>query len=132
VAGHRALAAGALTVALAGLTGWAWASDRSAPAASEPAIALDGRALFRAKGCATCHDGPDSRSPSEWAPSLARVSEWAGERRPPLAAADYVRQSIQEPGAFISPALSEPMAVMPGLNVSPAELDALVTYLLGE
>ena len=50
-----------------------------------------------------------------------------------VTAEEYLRQSISDPGAFTSPAFTPmgPLTAMPGIAVSPAELDALVRYLLG-
>jgi mono/diheme cytochrome c family protein len=135
-------ATGALAVALGALTVWAWterdADITSADVAADvgptaPAsAALDGSSLFRAKGCATCHDGPGVRSLVGVAPSLAAVTDWPPVRRRDLAIEDYLRQSILEPAAYVSREFSPagPLGVMPPMPVSPAELDALVTYLL--
>ena len=130
-----AVAAGALTLGLAALTGWAWGSQPAAgdrDAAPEPVA--DGAALFRSKGCASCHTGPDSAALIGVAPSLADVATWAGSRQPGVSAEDYVRESITAPGSFVSPAFtpSGPIAAMPGIAVSPVEVDALVDYLLNE
>jgi hypothetical protein len=51
-----------------------------------------------------------------------------------MSAEDYVGESVRTPGAFISPAfqpIGGPTEAMPLLDVSDAELDALVRYLLG-
>ncbi len=50
-----------------------------------------------------------------------------------MSAQDYVAESIEQPGAFISPAFRGgvgPTTFMPQLDVSDAEVDALVAYLL--
>ena len=129
-----AVAAGALTLGLAALTGWAWGSESSTAGEAEPALVADGATLFMAKGCATCHDGPESSALLPAGPTLADVATWAGERRPGLSAEEYVRESITDPGSFVSPAFvpTGPVAAMPGIAVSPAEVDALVDYLLNE
>ena len=46
-----------------------------------PPSSGDGAQLFRAKGCATCHDGPDSTAQFVDFPSLANAPSWAGDRR---------------------------------------------------
>jgi mono/diheme cytochrome c family protein len=91
----------------------------------------DGADLFMRKGCASCHKGPQTTARIGVAPSLEDVPEWAGQREPGLSASDYVRESILNPPAFISPAFVEsgPTA-MPSLNLTEAEVDALVAYLL--
>ncbi len=103
----------------------------------EPAVAatpLDGAALFRAKGCAGCHEGPDTASPTGLiSPSLADAASWAGERRPAMSAEDYLRESIAAPEALTSPAFSgnvEPGSAMPQLGLNAEEIDAIVAYLL--
>lgn len=101
-------------------------ADPSAPA-------MDGRALFQSKGCATCHAGPDSSSAMGAFPSLVDASTFAGSRRDGLSGAEYLAESIRTPSAFISPAWmggAGPTTNMPYLEVSDDEVDALVRYLL--
>jgi mono/diheme cytochrome c family protein len=99
----------------------------------DDASALDGAALFTAKGCAACHDGPDGPSMSGVGPSLAAAPEWASDRVGGLSAAAYLEQSMRSPSAFISPAWERgngPTIGMPLLRLSDAEIDAIVAYLL--
>ena len=60
--------------------------------------------LFQGKGCAMCHDGPDSVAPVAVGPPLDDVASFAGSRIDGTSAADYVRLSIVAPQSFISPA----------------------------
>jgi hypothetical protein len=50
-----------------------------------------------------------------------------------MSAEEYLAESIREPYVFISPAFRAggPTTAMPMLDVSDAEVDALVNYLLG-
>ena len=124
-------AAGALVAALASFVSWQTTS--TAPAGADRPPALDGAALFRAKGCATCHDGPDSTAQFVEFPSLRNAAEWAGDRRAGMSAADYIAESIRTPSVFISPAFvasGGPTTGMPDLAVTDAEVDALVDHLL--
>ncbi len=109
----------------------AW--SRAAASARPPAAgAADGKVLFRTKGCSTCHTGPDTEAQVQF-PDLSHAHLWAGLRRPGLTAEQYVRQSILDPSAFISPAWSNgggPTPGMPQLSVSKRDADALVAYLL--
>ena len=127
------VAACAAVVALIGtIVGWQTEQPRAATAASE---VREGADLFAAKGCATCHTGPDTHAMFDAFPSLASVSSWAGERRRGMTAQEYVAESIRTPSAFISPAFvpgGGPTTGMPDLGLSDAEIDALVDYLLGE
>jgi mono/diheme cytochrome c family protein len=124
-----AVAAGAVTVALAALTGLAW-SRESGGASTGSVPVVDGAQLFHAKGCATCHDGPGSRAGFEVGPDLGQLPAVAASREPGLDAETYVRRSITSPQSFIVPGFGHEMQSMPALAVTPAEIDALVAYLL--
>jgi cytochrome c1 len=123
-------------VLLLGASAFGWRPAPTPPSGPPPAAEgswADGATLFRAKGCVSCHAGPGARSEFNSAPDLSNAPAWAGRRRPGLTAAEYLRQSIQDPGVFISPAFRDgggPMTGMPTLSVSEAEVDALVRYLL--
>ena len=124
----------AITLGVASIIGWGSTStSRDATPTSATSGVLDGAVLFRAKGCSTCHDGPETHSLIDGFPSLADVASFAGSRRPGYSAQEYVAESIKEPGAFFSPAFHGgvgPTTQMPLLDVSDAEVDALVAYLL--
>ena len=126
----RLFAVASLLAAFGSVVAWQREPESTAAATSD-----DGAALFQAKGCAACHDGPDSSAPTGATfPSLADVSTWAGERRPGLSAEQYLTESIREPGAFLSPVFSPggggPTTAMPALELTDAEVDAIVEYLL--
>ena len=94
-------------------------------------MALDSAALFQAKGCASCHDGPDSTALVAVGPDLGDLDEVAGIREPGSSAADYVRRSITSPDSYTVPGFPDDgMGAMPTLAVSDAEIEALVAYLL--
>ena len=130
----RASAIGA--VVLAAVTVATWDRGEGASAVVAPSVAgraaADGAQLFRAKGCATCHDGPDGRAQFDEFPSLADAPSWAGDRREGLTAENYIAQSIRDPGAFISPAWvgGGPVTGMPQLGLTEVEIAAIVEYLL--
>lgn len=111
------------------------ASAARPDAAADDAAALDGGQLFRLKGCVACHAGPDSDPDVGGGPSLAAASSWAGDRVEGMSAEDYVAESIRTPTAFIAPTYSGSIGgpgagQMPLLQLSDAEIDAIVTYLL--
>jgi hypothetical protein len=85
--------------------------------------------LFQVKGCATCHTAQSGTFPD-----LSEAAAWAGERRPGMTAEEYLAESILDPSAFISPQLApgNDFLVMPRLNVTDEEVDALVAHLLGD
>jgi cytochrome c1 len=111
-----------------------WTTDRGGGTAAAPGGAvLDGASLFQAKGCAGCHNGPDSAARVSGPPDLRNAASWAGERVPGMAAEDYITQSIRDPIAVISPAFHPdggPTTGMPTLALSDAEVQALVDYLV--
>jgi hypothetical protein len=98
--------------------------------AASPPVTLDGAAVFHAKGCAECHDGPGWDSPVGIGPSLRDAADWAGTRISGTSAEEYVRQSVVAPDVFRSPAVAEGTFEMPTITVSAEELDALVAYVL--
>ena len=128
-----AAAIGAVTLSAAAFIGWDTVSS-TPPSAPESTAALAGAALFQAKGCATCHTGPDSQALFLEFPNLSDAASFAGDRRPGMSADAYLTESIRVPNAFISPAFrpNGPTANMPTLNLSDPEVEALVSYLLGD
>ena len=123
----------AAAAAVAASTSFAAAAVR--PDSGTPTSALDGAQLFRWKGCAGCHDGPESNGMVPAGPSLADAPSWAGERLAGMSAEEYVAQSIRTPTAFISPAYAGSAGgpgagQMPLLQISDGEIDAIVTFLL--
>jgi mono/diheme cytochrome c family protein len=125
----------ALAIVLAAASVVAW-TDAGTPAKRSDSstrvtlVAQDGAQLFRAKGCATCHRGPDSEPLLDGPPDLSDAGAWAGTRREGLDAAAYIRESIRDPSAFRSPEWRDSGWEMPTLPVNVAELDAIVEYLL--
>ena len=55
-----------------------WLTDRNgeaSPVATADGTTLDGASLFRAKGCAACHTGPDSTAGGEGFPNLSDATD---------------------------------------------------------
>jgi cytochrome c1 len=132
-----ALAVGAGVAVIASVVVWTTDRDGGQPSAASVTTAagpaLDGASLFRAKGCAGCHNGPDSAAAVSGPPDLQNASSWAGERVPGMPAEEYITQSIRDPIAVISPAYTPdggPTTGMPTLALSDAEVEELVDYLL--
>lgn len=97
-------------------------ADRDQRGSSVP----DGATLFQLKGCAQCHDGPDSTG-SGAGPPLRDAATWAGTRRPGMGAAAYLEESILAPDAFRA---AGGTFEMPTLVLTADEVDRLVVYLL--
>lgn len=127
----RWCAIGAVILAAVAVATW----DRGQDAASARATAprLDGRNVFLAKGCASCHISPDTKPLiADWFPPLDQAPEWAGSRLPGKTAEHYLAESMLAPQAFISPVFQggDPGGKMPTLRLSDDEITALVDYLL--
>lgn len=136
-AGCVAVALAASAFAVRGMTttnATSVATTTSMTATDAPPHRGDGAQLFRSKGCATCHTGPDSTARFDTAPSLADAQSWAANREPGVSATDYLAESMLAPSTFISPAFRDgaggPMTGMPDLGLAPDEVDALIDYLL--
>jgi cytochrome c oxidase subunit 2 len=114
-------------VALAVATALAWGGGggdgEAAPGPAGEVAALDGRALFAAKGCAVCHFAPGQEEGTRLGPDLGRPAS----RVEGLSARAYVRQSILEPAAFVVAGYAE---AMPPLGLTPAEAEAIAAYLV--
>ena len=78
-------------------------------------------------GCTSCHSlesGDDGIGPS-----LAGVGSLAGERVPGRSAADYLRRAIVDPDSYVVEGY-DPGIMPKGWDLSDAQLDSLVDYLL--
>lgn len=121
--------AGAMAMALAA----------SACGGGEPSVATgpqDGEVLFAQitlggrQGCPVCHSITERTIVI--GPSLAQIGATAAERVPGLSAAEYIRQSILDPAAYVV-AGYQPGEMPGGWDevLSDDQVDALVEYLVG-
>ena len=104
------------------------------PGTLEP-LAARGQALFQAKGCVACHTVAGVPGNAQVGPNLTGLPAVAGTRKPGMPAADYVRESLVEPQAYVVPGYgsrpNDPGApAMPKLALTPPEVEALVAFLL--
>lgn len=109
-------------VALAAITVFPGAARTDAPAPTATP-ALDGKALFLAKGCATCHSHAAVSTTNRAAigPDLTRYTN----------SPDFLRRWLADPQAVrpqTAPAFG-PSGVMPNLHLSPEEIDALIAFI---
>lgn len=122
-------ARGAAALAVATAATWNVGADGQQGAKGS----MSGAQLFQSKGCSGCHVGPDSTPMVPGFPPLVDASTWAADRRPGLSAEDYLAESMLVPQAFISPKFeggNGPADRMPQLNLTAAEVEALVDYLM--
>ncbi len=85
--------------------------------------ALDGKALFLAKGCATCHQHAAISAGN----SVAVGPNLTNYRNSP----DFLRRWLADPQAVrpeTAPAYG-PSGVMPNLHLSPEEIEALIAFI---
>lgn len=116
------------------------APAREAPAGASSEVIAMGKQLFQDQGCVACHTiqgvsqgvvGPDLTDIGVRAPELAQEAGVAD-------AEAYVRQSIVEPNAFITPQCPTgpcPPGIMPatfGKTLSEEQINALVQFLLAQ
>jgi cytochrome c oxidase subunit II len=92
-----------------------------------------GRKLFTDTGCNACHTLADAGSTATVGPKLDDLAAQAAKygRREGQTPAEYVKTSIENPNAFVVPGFQKDL--MPGdyaSQLSPAEIDTLVEYLL--
>ena len=101
-----------------------WVREQRAAAAQGGANAA--RALFEGNGCGGCHAFTPAGSKGQIGPNLDRVE--ASARRAGEPVAEYVRRSITEPDAYITPGFRG--GVMPAFEqLNDEQLDSLVQYL---
>jgi cytochrome c oxidase subunit 2 len=112
------------------LTAQAWAAWVRAQGGGAGGGAASGRQVFASAGCGGCHTFKPAGSDGEIGPDLddiAAAAEPTGK-----SPADFVRESIVDPNAYVAPGYSA--GVMPGSfgeSLSRAEIDALVAFIAG-
>lgn len=91
------------------------------------ALVAQGKQVFATAGCASCHTLKDAGATGTVGPDLDKLSAYAKQAGKPLEA--FVRESIEDPNAYIQPGY--PKGVMPVFKgqLTPAEIEAVVTYV---
>jgi mono/diheme cytochrome c family protein len=97
------------------------------PVATDP-IAR-GRQVYRASGCASCHEPNLFNLFRPVGPPLNEIGRVGAKRIPGMSAEDYIRQSIADPGAYVVPGYPDSMPRGLARDMSPEDLAALVAYL---
>ena len=87
-----------------------------------------GESLYRGGACPACHT-ITGISAGAVGPELTRAGSVAATRKPGMAAEAYLRESIQNPQAFVPPGFPSPSAMPAGL-ASGKDLDDLVSFLM--
>jgi cytochrome c551/c552 len=108
------------------------AATKPAPtttAAAAPSV--DAKAIFVSAGCGACHTFKAAGTSAKVGPDLDTAPA-ADAKKANMALADFVRESIVNPNAFVASGF--PKGVMPtnfGASLSKAKIDALVSFISG-
>jgi len=123
VTGNDASDVAAYVASAAGAPGEDPGGDGTPGRGSNPA-----RTLFLESGCGSCHALTDAGTSANVGPSLNTLGPSARSLNPKRPD-DYVRQSIENPQAYV--VKGYPPGVMPAFKgkLSPAEINTLVAYL---
>lgn len=129
--GHATMRAPVRVVDKAAFAGWLEERADGGGGSGDGGADADGASVFASNGCGGCHSFTPAGSGGAIGPSLdglAAIAEAAG-----VTPKEYVREAIIDPDATLA-AKYRP-GVMPGTfgeTLSPAEISALVAYLVGE
>jgi mono/diheme cytochrome c family protein len=103
--------------------------DQGALAAAGLAQAKTGEQIFTAAGCAGCHTFAPAGSNGTIGPNLNELKTQAGNIEPGKSAEEYVRESIEDPSAFIVKGFPNAMPPFKG-RLTDQQINALIDYLL--
>ena len=103
--------------------------DSGALARAGLAQAKTGEQIFTAAGCAGCHTFAPAGSNGTIGPGLDELKTQAGSIEPGKSAEEYVRESIEDPGAFLVEGFPNAMPSFKG-RLTDEQVQALVEYLL--
>jgi mono/diheme cytochrome c family protein len=112
----------------------AYAADRSgedqgALASAGLAQAKSGEQIFTAAGCAGCHEFAPAGSTGNIGPSLDEMKTQAGNIEPGKSAEQYIRESLEDPGAFVVEGFPNAMPSFKG-RLTNEQIQALIDYVL--
>lgn len=129
--GHHGGGTRTVTVS-APATSTAPATTAKAPATTTAAAApaANGKAIFISAGCGACHTFKAAGTSAKVGPDLDTAPA-ADAKKANMALADFVRESIVNPNAFI--AAGFPKGVMPqnfGTSLGKTKIDALVSFIV--
>jgi len=100
------------------------------PVAQAPTGAAAGKAVFMSSGCGGCHTFEPAGSTGKVGPDLDNLAADAKKANKPLPV--YVRQSIEDPGAYVVPGY--PDGVMPVYKgqLTDQQINDLVKFLTSQ
>jgi mono/diheme cytochrome c family protein len=103
--------------------------DEGALASAGLAQAKTGTQIFTAAGCAGCHTFGPAKSNGTIGPSLDQLKTEAAKMEPGKTAEEYIRESIEDPSAFLVKGFPNAMPSFKG-RLTDAQIKALVDFLL--
>jgi mono/diheme cytochrome c family protein len=103
--------------------------DTGALASAGLAQAKTGQQIFTAAGCAGCHTFAPAKSTGTIGPNLNELKTQAAKMEKGKTAEQYVRESIEDPSAFIVKGFPNAMPSFKG-RLTDAQIKALVDFLL--
>ena len=91
-----------------------------------------GRQVFQSKGCGGCHTlSGTTGAVGTTGPDLNGIGAAAASRRPNMTAEAYIRESIENPNAYLVPDSAWPATMPAGLAFG-QELNDMVAFLLSQ
>jgi mono/diheme cytochrome c family protein len=103
--------------------------DTGALASAGLAQAKTGEQIFTAAGCAGCHTFSPAGSSGTIGPNLDQLKTQAGKLVPGKSADEYIRESIEDPSAYIVKGFPNAMPSFKG-RLTDQQIKALIDYLL--
>jgi cytochrome c oxidase subunit II len=106
-----------------------WLKDQSKPAGGgggPSSGGADGKAVFDDNQCGACHTLTAAGAKGTIGPDLDKLPQYAQQAGQELD--PFIRESITDPNKYVQPGF--PKNTMPPFDLSPAQLDALVQYLI--
>lgn len=103
--------------------------DQGALATAGLAQAKTGDQIFTAAGCAGCHTFGPAKSTGTIGPNLDELKTQAAKMEKGKSADEYVRESLEDPGAFLVKGYPNAMPSFKG-RLTDAQIKALIDFLL--
>jgi mono/diheme cytochrome c family protein len=103
--------------------------DQGALATAGLAQAKTGDQIFTAAGCAGCHTFGPAQSTGTIGPNLNELKTQAAKMEKGKTAEEYIRESLEDPGAFLVKGYPNAMPSFKG-RLTDAQIKALIDFLL--
>jgi cytochrome c oxidase subunit II len=127
--GHPVMRTSVIIMPAAEFNAWLKKQGQAAPAPGGGSAGgtAAGAKLFTAQGCNSCHTFKPAKATGKIGPDLDQLTQEAQRAGKPLE--DFIRESIEDPNAYIEPSYQPNVMPNFGSTLKPDEIDALVQYL---